>query len=251
MKNLRLALAALVFALPLAACTQPVGEAATSTDPLAVESQVAPALTKIEAKFARWIPSPTGQTVGMLLDDGTFVRVHDDTKTDALAAGDVVQVEGFKHDATFVRASVKKGDAVIVEASKEPDHHAFKAGGKHGKWAGKKGEGHHKSEGKKGHHGKWEGKKHAPSPEMQKAIESLAPMTVKGTITAVLPGRHGKVHAVILSDGTVAYAKHHAGADLSTLKKGDAVEVSGKGSTWAIGKSMIADSVTPVDAKPL
>lgn len=250
MKNLRLALAALVLSFPLAACTQQVGDdAATSTDPIAAESKVAPELTRIEAKFARWIPSPTGKTAGMLLDDGTFVRVHGDTKTDALAAGDLVQVEGIKHDATFAFASVKKGDAVIAEAPKDALHkgkHSGKHGKKHGEWK--------KAEGKQNHaewkqkHAGW--KQHEPSPEMAAAMAALVPMKAQGTVSTVIPGRHGKVHAVVLSDGTVAYAPRHSDA-FTSVKKGDTLQLEGKGGTWAVGKSMVAETVTPVDAKPL
>lgn len=240
MKNLRLALAALVLSLPLAACTQQVGDdAATSADPIATESKVAPELTRMEAKFARWIPSPTGKTAGMLLDDGTFVRVHGDTKTDALAAGDLVQVEGIKHDATFAFASVKKGDTVIAEAPKDALHkgkHFGKHRKKHGEWknaaAGKQ------------NHAEW--KLHEASPDMA----ALVPIKAQGTVSAVIPGRHGKVHAVVLSDGTVAYAPRHSDA-FAAVKKGDTLQLEGKGGTWAIGKSLVAETVTPVDAKPL
>lgn len=251
MKNLRLALAALVLSIPLAACTQQVADdAATSTDPVVANgSEAMPSLTRVEAKFARWIPSPTGKTAGMLLEDGTFVGVHGDAKTDALAAGDVVQVEGIKHDASFAFASVKKGDAVIAEAPKHALHkgkHSGKHGKKHAEW---KKDGEAKKDGEwKQKHAEW--KHHQASPEAAAAMAALAPMSAQGTVSAVLPGRHGRVHAVVLSDGTVAYAPRHSDA-FAAVKKGDAIKLEGKGGTWAIGKSMIAETVVPVDAKPL
>lgn len=246
MKNLRLALAALVFALPLAACTQQVGEDPTtsSTDPVAAEAKVAE-LTKVEAKFARWIPTPGGQTAGMLLEDGTFVRVHPDTKTEGLAAGDLVQVEGFKHDASFALATVKKGDTVIVEAPKD-GLQAGKHFGKHGKHGGKHFEKSADWEQKKA---EWKaahpegGKKHWKGADV-----ALAPMKISGTVSAVLPGRHGRVHAVLLTDGTVAYAPHHSDA-FANVKKGDAIELEGKGGTYAIGKSLVVESVGGVPVK--
>jgi len=251
MNNLRIVLAALALSLPLAACTQPVGEtdaAGSSTDPVATsekaidsKGEIAGVLTKIDAKFARWIPSPTGQPAGMLLEDGTFVRVHHDTKTDTLTAGDAVQVEGIKHDAGFVGASVKKGDTVVVEAPK----HAGKLG-HFGKHDGKHAKKHEGKDGEWKHAWKHDGK----HPEMSKALEALTPMNAVGTVSAVIPGRHGKVHALVLSDGTVAYARRHSDA-FASVKKGDAVKLEGKGGSYAIGKSMIVETVAPVDAKPL
>lgn len=249
MKNLRLALAALVFALPLAACTQQVGEepSTSSSEPVAAEAKVAE-LTKVEAKFARWIPTPGGQTAGMMLEDGTFVRVHPDTKTDGLAAGDLVQVEGIKHDASFALATVKKGDTVIVEAPKDALQPGKLSGkhGKHGKHGGKHFEKSADWEQKKA---EWKaahpegGKKH-----WKDAEAALAPMKVSGTVSAVLPGRHGRVHAVLLTDGTVAYAPHRSDA-FANVKKGDALELEGKGGSWAIGKSLVVESVGGVPVK--
>lgn len=89
---------------------------------------------------------------------------------------------------------------------------------------------------------KHEGKRH------HEDLSNLAPATATGTVVALLPGRHGRpgdARAVVLSDGTVAYAKHaRSDAKLGELvKKGDVISVSGKGGSYDLGKALVIESV--------
>jgi hypothetical protein len=226
---LRSILAALALSAPLAACTQPVDTTEEQSDQETVAAKPF-ALTAVDAKFARWLPTPNGKIAGMMLDNGSIVHFHPEAITDASAvkAGDAVRVEGVQKDAVFKHASVTKDGNVLVKA---PD---FK-----------------KHEFKKGEHKKHEWKHGDKSAFIEKMKEkhaqdlaSLTDVKSTGTIEAVLPGRHGGVHGFVLSDGTVAYAPHHSNVSELGLKKGDSITLAGKGGSYDIGKSMIIESVT-------
>ncbi len=234
---LRSLLAALVLSAPLAACTAPVE---TAEEGVAAKET---ALTAIDAKFARWLPTPNGKIAGMVLDNGSIVNLHPEAIADAssLKAGDAVRVEGVQKEGVFKFASVSKDGNVVAKApelerllrSGETKHHGKKLG-------------HHKNKGEWKH-----GDKAAFAEKIEKMkakhaqeLASLGDVTGTGTIETVLPGRHGSVHGFILSDGTVAYLPHHSGLGDLELKKGDAITVSGKGGSYEIGKSMIIQSVT-------
>ena len=232
---LRTILAALALSAPLAACTAPVDATEGESEQAAVAEKPV-ALTAVDAKFARWLPTPNGKIAGMMLDNGSIVHFGHDATPDAssLKAGDAIRVEGVQKDSVFKHASISKDGNVLIKAP-ELKNHDFK------KHAFNKGE-HKKGEWKHG------GDKSAFIEKMKEKHEGeLAKLTdVKstGTIEAVLPGRHGGIHGFVLSDGTVAYAPHHSRVSELGLTKGDSITLAGKGGSYDIGKSMIIESVT-------
>lgn len=235
--SLRSILVALALTAPLAACTAPVESAEEGQAEQGLAAPKAMALTAVDAKFARWLPTPNGKIAGMMLDNGSIVHFHHDAITDAssLKAGDAVHVEGVQKDSVIKHASVSKDGNVLIKAP-EFDSKKFA---------------HKKHEWKKGDHKKHEWKKGDKSAFIEKMKEkhaadlaALTDVTAKGTIEAVIPGRHGGVHGYVLSDGTVAYAPHHSNVAELGLKKGDSITLAGKGGSYDIGKSMIVSSVT-------
>jgi hypothetical protein len=238
MKSLILTLGVLGIASAIG-CTQPVGapgEDGKTTAPLAEGDKK---LTKmapvaIDAKFDRWLLSPTGDVRAMMLDDSTVVHVGHDVDTNTIKKGDALHVEGksFGDNKMLGMAEVKKDGAVVIAAPKW---------GEHGPMAHHKGD-FKKGDFKKGKHDKagWEAKK----AEHEKKMAALAPMTTEAKVDGILPGRHGRAHGYVLSDGTVAYLPHHANLEGVTINKGDTIKVEGRGGSYALGKALEIQSVT-------
>ena len=262
---LRTVLAVVTVSLPLAGCAAQTADG-TDTQSLApvVTAAATPAAAKgalksVDAKFSQWLVSPSGKVEGLLLDDGSVAMVHHhaakDVTKETLQAGDAVHVEGFAHQGSpvFAFASVKKGDTTIVEAPRPPQGKLeglapAAEGGKAGAWRKREMDPQKIAEWRAQHpdfvpgagHGKHEGKRH------HEDLSNLAPASASGTVVALVPGRHGEARAVVLSDGTVAYAKHSSatGAKLGDLvKKGDTISVSGKGGSYELGKALVIESV--------
>ncbi len=262
---LRSLLAVVTVSLPLAGCAAQTADG-TDTQSLApVVAAATPivgkgALASVDAKFSQWLVSPSGKVTGLLLDDGSVAMVPHHAAKDVTKAtlqpGDAVHVEGFSHQGSpvYAFASVKKGDTTIVDAPRPPQGE-LGAGAK-GTWRKHDldpqkvaewraqhpdfvpGQGRAMHEGRDGeerHEGKWH----------HEDTSSLAPASATGTVVALLPGRHGETRAVVLSDGTVAYAKHSkTDAKLGDLvKKGDTISVSGKGGSYELGKALVIESV--------
>ncbi len=227
MKKLIVALG--VVGMAALGCTQPMGTNESGA-PVSANDKAFPkmAAVAIDAKFERWLPTPTGEVHAMLLDNGTIVHVRD-IDTNVLERGDAIHVEGksFGENKTMIgMAEVKKDGKVLIAAPElEGDHH--------GKW----GKGPDGFKGGKKHHGekseKWAQKK----AEHEKKLEALAPMSADAKVVALLPGRHGKVHGFVLSDGTVAYLPHHSDAEIA-VKNGDAIKVEGRGGSYPAGRAL-------------
>lgn len=274
--TLRFLLAAIAISAPLAACTAPVAGEGAGDDQVA---QTQTELTAVDAKFARFVPTPNGKIGGMLLEDGTFVRMFAETAP-ALQKGDLVHVEGVKKEANvFAHATVSKDGNVLVQTPAFGKHGAHH--GKHfekkaewkndpaakAEWMKKRAEWKANPEAKaewmkkhandpaKAHLAKGAWKKHhhgkgSFDPASLEAVSSTA------KVAALLPGRHGEPFAVILDDGTVAYApfRHHGDANAAGstankladlgLKPGDAITVAGKGGNYDVGRALVIESVT-------
>lgn len=164
------------------------------------------AAASVDAKFSKWIVTPHGKIGGILLDNGGIVRVHHDAVRDtSLKSGDALHVDGkSKGSSLYHHAKITKGTAVVV------DDTAPVAKGKN-KGANK-------------------GAK-------------LSDLTASSKVGTLLAGPKGKVHAVILDDGTVAYAPHHGDLATFSLKKGDAVTVTGKGGNYALGRALVITTI--------
>lgn len=241
MKKLILALGAIGMAAALG-CTQPMGTNESGA-PVSANDKAFPKMAAIavDAKFERWLPTPTGEVHAMLLDSGAIVHVRD-VDINVLKPGDAIHVEGksFGENKTMIgMAEVKKDGNVLIAAPELKGHHG-KWGKGEGKMDGFKGGKKHHHPGEKGDKAskgekseKWAQKK----AEHEKKMEALAPMSADAKIVTLLPGRHGKVHGFVLSDGTVAYLPHHSDADLA-LKTGDAIKVEGRGGSYPAGKAL-------------
>ncbi len=164
-----------------------------------------------DGKFSRFLLSPHGEIRGLLLDNGGIVHVHPSAVRDtSLKAGDAVKIEGFGKPGHWFGAKVTKNGAVVVE----------KVAGKPGKPG--------KGEKKKGD---------------KKSKGALSAITSTGTVTTLLEGRKGKIHGVVMSDGTVAYAGHKGDLGALGIKKGDALTLTGKGGSYALGRAMKIEEV--------
>src|SRR6185503_13742800 len=88
---------ALSLSLPLGAAIATVSTTASADAPTAARAKaaaVAPTVT--QGRFQRYLVSPRGDTMGLLLDGGTVVRMHPGAMTKGapeLKAGDAVSVE--------------------------------------------------------------------------------------------------------------------------------------------------------------
>ncbi len=168
-------------------------------------SNKAPAAS-VDAKFNRWIVTPHGKIGGILLDNGGIVRVHHDAVRDtSLKSGDALHVDGKSKDKTlFHHAKITKGTAVVVDDTAAPAK---------------------------------------PKDKDKNKGAKLSDMTASSKVSTLLAGPKGKVHAVILDDGTVAYAPHHGDLTTFSLKKGDAVTVTGKGGNYALGRALVITTI--------
>ena len=216
---------ALSLSLPLGAAIATVSTFAMADAPPAAQARAAAAApTVVDGRFQRYLVSPRGETMGLLLDGGTVVRIHPDAATKGapeLKAGDAVHVEGraikTPTGQVVMHALVKRGSDVIADGTAIKDH----AKGDH-----KKGD-HKKGDHKKGEHDK----------------AALAPLTSTGKIVAIVTGHRGKVAGVILDDGTTASAGHKSDLGALGLKVGDQVTLTGRGGVYPRGKGMMIEQV--------
>ncbi len=215
---------ALSLSLPLGAAIATMSSVASADAPAAQARAAAPAPSVLDGRFQRYLVSPRGETMGLLLDNGTTVRMHPNAVAKGapeLKAGDVVHVEGRAMKTptgqTFVHALVKRGSDTIADstAMKGKEHHG-----------GKKGE-HKKGDHKKGDHDK----------------STLAPLSSTGKIVAIVSGHKGRVAGVVLDDGTTASAGHKADLGALGLKVGDQVTLTGRGGVYPRGKGMMIEQV--------
>ncbi len=214
---------ALSLSLPLGAAIATVSATASADAPPAAQAKaaaVAPTVT--QGRFQRYLVSPRGDTMGLLLDGGTVVRMHPGAMTKGapeLKAGDAVSVEGrVKKTPTgqsITHALVKRGSDTIADGTARKGHER-----------GKKGD-HKKGDHKKGEHDK----------------SALAPLSSTGKVVAVVSGHKGRVAGVVLDDGTTAYAGHKTDLGALGLKVGDQVTLTGRGGVYPRGKGMKIEQV--------
>lgn len=173
--------------------------------------------TSLDGKFERYLVSPQGEVLGLLLQDGSEVRVPPGANTvKTLQKGDALHVEGhqkaFADGTVYVHALVTKGNTVVADGSK---------------W--KKGE-----KGEKGE------KKNGEKPK-------LAPMTLTSTVNGFVLDAKGRHVGLLLADGSEAFAHD----DLMSLgvKKGDSVTIEGHGGSYDLGRSVHVKSIKLPDGK--
>ena len=196
--------------------------ASADATPAAQAGAAAAAPTVVDGRFQRYLVSPRGETMGLLLDGGTVVRMHPEAMAKGapeLKAGDMIHVEGRAMKTptgqVVMHALVKRGSDVIADATAMKDHEH-----------GKKGD-HKKGDHKKGEHD----------------TSTLAPLTSSGKIVAIVTGHEGKVSGVVLDDGTTASAGHKSDLGALGLKVGDQVTLTGRGGVYPRGKGMMIEQV--------
>jgi hypothetical protein len=204
----------IVLSLTLAAVAA-APSVALADAPAATPHVSAPKVTA-QARFQRYLLAPNGHVMGLLMQDGSVVRLsHQGMQPDApaLQTGDALQVEGRAlKTATgtfYVRALVSKDSKVIADGR----HHEKSADGEKGK--------------------RHRGQKQA-----------LQNVSAKGRVAAVITNPRGGVMAVVLDDGTTAIGSH---METLGLKVGDAIAVAGKGGAYAQGKALRIEKITMPD----
>jgi arsenical pump membrane protein len=90
-----------------------------------------------------------------------------------------------------------------------------------------------------------------PSRRGPAAEATLQPMTAKGTIQAILFNPEGLPDGLVLDDGTTAHVPPSTGIERLTLKVGDRVTITGRGSANAIGKGMRAETIALSNGAPV
>jgi co-chaperonin GroES (HSP10) len=158
----------------------------------------------VDATFERYVLDAHGHVSALLLKDGSLVHAPEATVRDT---------------------SMKAGDALKIEA------HAKTTGGVtlYGRALVKKNGTVVVDATKKTEHVKSTGK--------------LAELSATGKISFFLYDRKGAVRGVVLADGTAAHAGKGASLDEYKLKIGDAVTVSGKGGSYALGRALRLESI--------
>ena len=182
-----------------------------SADAPSIEAKKKPNGKKasFDATFDRYLVDPRGDVTGVLLSNGSVVSIpRGAAPSTTLKKGDAIHVEAWQKvlpDGTiYGRPLITKGKDVIVDASK---------------W-------------KKG-----DGKKDDDKTPKTK----LAPMTITSSVSSFLLDKKGRHYGVILTDGTVGYARD----DLMQLglKKGDTVTIVGEGGNYTLGRALVVKSV--------
>jgi hypothetical protein len=214
----------LSIAVPLAVVAAPVlavaGEGAVFADE-APAAAAAPRTT-VKASFLRYVLTPQGRPMGLLLSDGSFVHTPGHAIQQGapqLVGGDTIEIEAVAvktpaGTTMFKHAVVRRADGtVIADASKMHGRHAHR--------------------GEQGEHKGGEGHQH---PHVE-----LTPVTASGKIGAIVAGPKGHVLAIVLADGTTAVAHH---LDTLGLKVGDQVSLAGQGGVYPLGKSLRIDKIT-------
>jgi hypothetical protein len=199
--------------VPFAVAVVPafVSSEALAAPPDAPAAAPAPRTT-FSAPFQRYLLEPNGRPMGLMLADGSVVLAsHHAIAKDApvIPAGTKLDIEGVvRRTATGTivqRAVVKANGAVVADATKG-----------------------------KAHHQEGEQKEHRQRVQL-KAVSAA------GQVAAIVTGPHGKVHALLLSDGTTATGH---GIEGLGLKVGDQVSVAGMGGAYPLGKAMRIEKIT-------
>ena len=189
----------------------------------------APARMSVDGKFAHYLVSPKGDIDGLVLEDATVARFPPHaiaSDTTMLRPGDAVRVEGDAVNGptgrALVRASVSKGNVVIVRADIPPPPPSGGPGA-----------------GARPHRGG----KHGPKDGKGPHEDSLLSMTVTGKIQGFSTDPHGIVDGILFVDGTSARAGKKARIETLGLKAGDTITVTGKGGNYPQGSSLEIETV--------
>lgn len=249
--------ASVLFAVALATlagCATPTSDSdvpTTVSQESAAVTEAAPKLdvakkirAHVTAKVDRVLLSPIGEPDGLLLDDGSVVRLPPRAlKADALKRGDAVDVEGSAHGPAASKvlfgAIVKKGDLVVADATTMRGHHHGPPPGIDGPPPGDA----PPPDFAPGARPHGDGPRHhGMRPGMGHDVKAMSDVSTSGAVVAVLQGHEGRVDAVVLDDGSTGRLSPHAAA--LDVKVGDRVTLTGHGTKTASGTGMMIESIT-------
>ncbi len=161
----------------------------------------------VDATFERYVLDAHGHVRALLLKDGSLVHAPEAAVRDtSMKAGDALKIEAHAKatgGVTLYGRALVKKNGVVVVDATKKVEH-----GEHVKSTGK-----------------------------------LGDLSATGKISFFLYGHKGAVNGVVLADGTVAHAGKGASLDEYKLKIGDAVTVSGKGGSYALGRALKLESI--------
>lgn len=205
----RLALV-LALALPFAGVLTAPSPALADDAPAAARINGTPIAR--DGQLQRFVLTPRGKVMGLLLRDGSLVRVPPSTASAELTAlkpGDTIHVDGkavsTPTGTVITRAVVQRNGTILADGSKRRE---------------------------RGHRG--DRAKRTPR-------TPLAQVSATGRITAVLSTPRGTANVLLLDDGTTATSRSIDGLG---LRVGDRVSVSGKGGAFAQGKALRIETIT-------
>jgi len=177
----------------------------------------------VVGEVSRYVVGPLGHVRAFILKDGTAVMLHG-TSGDAMAkdvaVGQSVRVEG-------VSPAAGTGSKLIMRAA------VF---GQHGQVVTPP------ARGERG--GDRDARKEQWS-EMREEIAKLPNASANGTVQTVLAGHHGKLMAVVLTDGTSVFLRPRLAKQVMArgIRPGDRIETTGKGATYPLGASVVVSSI--------
>jgi hypothetical protein len=201
MKNLyRLRLCCLsIVVVASSACSAPETTAAPSTTA---------SVTTVHGVVDQQLLNPQGEVDGLLLRDGTIVRLPPGAiALKGVAPGDAVDVQGDLSNGGPVpiveRASVSRNGTLLTASAPPPP-----------------------------------ARQRGPA-----ADAALRPMTTTATVHALLFNREGVEDGMVLDDGTTARVPPRAGLDRLNLKVGDRVTLTGRGMQVGTAKALRVETI--------
>jgi hypothetical protein len=181
----------------------------------------------VSGNLARYVVGPLGNVRGFILKDGTAVMIHGkagDAMAKAVQVGQSVKVDGMGPadgaNKVVFRVTVygPNGDVVVAppQRGEEPRDPAARK---------------------------------ERFAELRADIMKLPEASANGTVETVVPGRHGKTMAVVLTDGTSVFLRPGLARAVMAhgIKAGDKIESSGRGARYAVGSSVVVGSITFAD----
>ena len=183
----------------------------------------------VVGEVARYVVGPLGHVRGFVLKDGTAVMVHDtagDAMSKTVAVGESVRVEGWSPTASggkqVMRAAVFGPHGQVVT----PQARGSQATAPRDPSA-------------------WQAKR----AELKAEVAKLPEASANGTVQSVIYGHHGKVEAVVLTNGTSAFLRPSLAKQVATrgIRVGDQIQSSGRGASYPLVASVAVGSITFAD----
>lgn len=175
------------------------------TDAPAPQVPAAQDVPTTSGQVKQYLIAPRGEVDGLLLTDGTQIAVP-------------------PHLQTALTASVKPGDAIRIQGNRESASRIVAQ---------------QIDDTATGAHVVDRGPDSSPPPPPPADDTTLATLSAKGTVTALLSGPRGEVNGAVLDDGSVIHFAPRTGLYYADqLKIGSSVTVSGMGTQNSFGRGI-------------